>query len=347
MKKQIALLLAIVMILTMTACGGGEDTANTSPVDTETAETSPTPEPEEIPEPTPTPEPVVYNFGDSITSPSGMFIFAPTFEGFAAAVANHPDENYLQPDGQGIDDSKNPFVADEGKVMMYFSAIVEYIGDSKENESFSFNYIVDYDDGYIFEGSDFGMGYSVNESDWSFSGSATFEPLSSTTSRYIRFCIEVPDALENDFEKQTVVIFTIEEENFTFLVDTEAAANAKAAREAAEEAERIEKLTKVDEVLASEIKGKLQGSWNWSVYGYAGTSMYTTTHDLSFNGDTVSIKTTNSLLGTTLSNTGTYYVANAYIVLSFQDGSEAYMPYTYENGELTISQDFEGEFYTV
>lgn len=340
MKKWIALLLAAVLCMSLAACGeNGPASTDTPDSDTSTpVQTEPAvEEPEE--------NEVIYNFGDSITTPSGMFIFTPMFDGFASAVANWPDENYLHPDGRGIDESTNPFVADEGKVIMYYSAQVEYIGDSKNDESFSFSAKLDYDNGYVFTAD--GMRYSSDGKDWDSGYSSTsFAPLSSDTVRTVRFCIEVPEVVETDFEKRTVTIISIEGEDYTFIVDTKAAAEEKAAREAAAEAERIENMTEVDAALAQEIKEKLQGTWSWSIYGYAANQLYTTTHDLTFSGDTVSIKTRNTLLNATMSNTGTYYIAKAYIVLNFADGSQACMPYTYQDGNLSISQEFEGEFYT-
>lgn len=343
MKKLLALMLAAALALSLAACGGSGGTGDTGTPDGDNA----TPDTQETQDTQQDiqqeSESMIYEFGDPVTSPSGMFVFTPAFDGFASAVANWPDENYLRPNGRGVDESNNPYVADEGKVMMYYSGVVEYIGDSKSTETFDFNFKVDYDDGYVFTGS--GKGYSSNESDWSYNA-ASFEPLSSDTSRYVRFCVEVPDTLEKDFEKQTVTIFTIEGEEFTYLVDTKAAADAKAEREAAEEAERQARMEPVDDTLAAEIKEKIQGTFSWSIPGFAGDRVYTTSHELTFDGDTVYIQTKNSLLNTTLNNTGTYYISNAYFVLDFQDGSQALMPYTYENGEVSMSSEFEGEFYT-
>lgn len=329
MKRILALFLALLMALSLVGCG---DTTTNTPATPES-----------------TPEPALettYNFGDSITTSSGMYIFTPTFDGFASALANWPDKNYLHPDGKGVDESNNPFVANDGKVMMYYSAKVEYIGNSKSNESFGFSAKVDYDDGYIFNAK--GMRYSSDGEDWD-SGydNTTFEPLSNDTVRIVRFCVEVPEVVETDSEKRTVTIFSIEGQEYTFLVDTKAAADAKAKAEAAAEAEKIEKMTEVDATLAQEIKGKLQGTWSWSVYGYAADKLYSTSHDLTFSGDGISLQTQNTLLNSTMSNTGTYYVAKAYIVLNFADGAQACIPYTYENGEINMSQEIEGAFYTV
>lgn len=357
MKKGLCLILALVLCLSLCACSSSDNTSATSDTsDTssisetidetsseitdesiESAPASTVEEPEE--------SELLYNWGDSITTTSGMFIFTPMFDGIAPAVSNHPDENYLQPNGRNIDDSSNPYVADDGKVMMYYSAQVEYVGNSKSNEEFSFSAKLDYDNGYVFDAE--GIRYSSDGKDWNSGYDTTsFEPLSSDTTRTVRFCVEVPEIVETDFEKRTVTIISIEGEDYTFLVDTKAAAEEKAAREAAAEAERIENMTEVDAALAQEIKGKLQGTWSFSVYGYAANKLYTTTHDLTFSGDTVSVQTKNTLLNTTMSNTGTYYVAKSYIVLNLADGSQACMPYTYEDGALNMPKEFEGEFYT-
>ena len=352
MKNALSLLLALVMCLSLCACGGEtqpEAQPTAAPEDAASAAEEITSAEEGIDpaeaDSAPAAEATVYQFGDSITSPSGMFVFTPQFHGFAAALANWPDANYLTPDGKGVDESNNPFVADEGHVMMYFSGVVEYIGDSKETETFSFAYQLDYDHGYLFDGPS-GVRYSSDEEDWDTNEYASFEPLSSNTVRYVRFCLEVPEALESDVEKETILTIKIEGEPFVFNVDLAAAAQAKADREAAAEAEHAENMTLVDDALASEISSLLQGTWEWDVYGFAGNSMYTTSHALTFDGNAAYIETTNSLLNTYMSNQGTYSITNAYIVSDFEDGSQACMPYTYANGELSISQEFEGEFYT-
>lgn len=326
MKRIIALLLALMMCLTLCACGEGGNGG----------------------------EPSSYNFGDSITTESGMFVFTPAFDGFARALNNWGNENYLLPQGKtkDLEASDNPYFAEEGKTMMYFSATVEYVGDSKENESFDFSFKVDYD-GYVFDSTNSdtisAKGYSLDQMSWDIGSSATaeFEPLSSDTTRYIRFCIEVPEQVENDTEKQTSVIFTIGEKEYTFIADTKAAAEAKAAREAAAEAERAEKMAEVSEELASEIKSKLQGEWTFTTYGTIGTSVDATTHYLTFSGDSITVQTKNSVISGYLSSTGTYYVGNGYIVMNFDDGAQALIPYEYTNGELSLSSEFEGSFHSL
>lgn len=345
MKKLLLFILVLVMCLFVCACGEKGSSAKNdatkaeSNIDSSSASES---ESETETEEQSEPEVVIYQFGDSITSPSGMFVFTPSADGFTNALGNTMNETYLLPVDEA--ESNNPYAADEGKTMLYFSAVVDYVGDSKQNETFDFSFKVDFDNGYVFEGSS-GKGFSFDKEDWT-SNAVKFEPLGSDKICYVRFCIEVPETLKIDVDKDLVAIFTIEEEEFSFSIDAKALADAEAKLLAEKEAERADKMTKVDDALANEIKSKMQGTFSWDIYGYAASRLYTTTHELTFNGDTVYIKTTNSLMNSVLNNQGTYYIAKAYIVMDFADGSHACMPYTYENGELSISSEFEGAFYT-
>ena len=115
--------------------------------------------------------------------------------------------------------------------MMYFSGTINYVGESKQNESFGYNFTIDYDDGYLFEfaGGDAwnsGLGYhsgagivedpdNIQTGDWEYDCSATFEPLSSKKSRYVRFCIEVPNQLEADSEN-ILITFHLNGEDFIY-----------------------------------------------------------------------------------------------------------------------------------
>lgn len=339
MKKLIALLMALTMCFVLCACGG-KTAEKTDAADGEDESTT---EAEDA---------VSYNFGDSITTGSGMFVFTPSFDGFAHALNNVGGEYCLTPEGSAkkLEESTNPYRADEGKIMMYFSADLEYIGDSKETEIFSFTYKVDYD-GYVFDStsSDLttGMGFAVDPEIFDFDKEVKFEPLSSDTSRYVRFCIEVPEKVATDTDRPTSVIFTIGGEEYSFIADIKAAAEAKAAKEAAAEAEKAEKLEPVSEELASEIKDKLQGTWEFTNYGSNNGKIYTITQKLTFSGATISVQTQNSLINSPLANTGTYEVKKGYIELNFVDGSQALIPYEYENGELSMSQEIEGYFYSL
>ena len=113
MKRITALSAALALALSLTACGGPAAPSSQS----------------EDPAPGSQGE-TVRAFGDTVTTEDGLFTFTPTFGGFAPEVGNWPDENYLTPDGTAVD--SNPFKAEEEKTIMWFSADVEYIGDSTE-----------------------------------------------------------------------------------------------------------------------------------------------------------------------------------------------------------------------
>ena len=57
MKKTVSLLLVLVMLLALAACGGTPDTGDTSPEDEQTTEPVSTPKPEKDAEPAPASEP--------------------------------------------------------------------------------------------------------------------------------------------------------------------------------------------------------------------------------------------------------------------------------------------------
>jgi len=230
MKKLLALILAAALALSLVACGGGSgagdtntpsggngDTNTPSTPSTGNEDTTSTDTPsgggeDSTPdETTPTEEPTndvqTLSFGDSITTE--LFEFTPVFEGFADELANWPDENYMTPDGK-ISGS-NPFKAGEEKTLMWFSGTVNYIGNSTTNETFTYAYKVIYDNDYVFDFDDYDTGYTVDleNVDWKYSNSMTFEPLSSKTTRYVRFNIEVPKQVETNTDKGLTVVFMI------------------------------------------------------------------------------------------------------------------------------------------
>lgn len=217
--KKIALLLVAVVLIFSASCGNNDQSSTVS-LNTQT-KSEPLSNTQTKSEP--------LSFGQSISTK--IFKFTPSFDGFAKELANWPDENFLTPTGQ-ISGS-NPYEAADGKVMMFFSGTVEYIGDSKQNETFSLYYIVDYDNGYTFNGNNdynasafesedaryhTAWGNSVDMNDWDYSNSMTFAPLSSITTRIIRFAIEVPEVLQSATDKPLNFIFTIDDNDYCFKV---------------------------------------------------------------------------------------------------------------------------------
>ena len=87
MKKLLVLMLAAALALSLVACGGGGDNPNNNNTTPDTQGTQDIQQDDiQQDDVQQEPEPIIYNFGDSVTSPSGMFVFTPTFDGFAAAV---------------------------------------------------------------------------------------------------------------------------------------------------------------------------------------------------------------------------------------------------------------------
>lgn len=217
MKKLVALVLVAVLCFSFAACGKNSSDVQSKETDTNSSATQFTT------------DNVMYSFGDTITTANGMFEFTPVFEGFAETLANWPDKDYMTPEGK-ISGS-TPYEASEGKVMMYFSGTINYTGDSKTNVVFDYDFTVDYDNGYLFEfvkGEAFnsGKGYhsgcgvtnDIQSGKWTYKTSSVFEPLSSNKTRFVRFCIEVPEQLEKNTEK-VIITFSISGENYKFLLN--------------------------------------------------------------------------------------------------------------------------------
>ncbi|MDO4651035.1 MAG: hypothetical protein Q4B26_20550 [Eubacteriales bacterium] len=234
MKKEIVLGLSLALGLSMlTACGNDSshqaNSASTGDAQAEEAQAEEAQIEDAEAEDAAVDESVdttIYHFGETVTTGDGMFEFTPVFEGFADKLANWPDSDYLTPDGQFS--GQTPYEAADEKVMMYFSGTIEYVGESKQNESFAYDFTIDYDDGYIFEfangeafnrgnGYHSGCGMIVDpeEDDWKYTNIAAFEPLSSSTTRQVRFCIEVPYQIEENIEK-TIITFHLNGEDHIF-----------------------------------------------------------------------------------------------------------------------------------
>ena len=224
MKKWMLLLSMMTLCISLAACA--QTKSNKNDADVKVEQGSEQNIEQEETEGEATANTTVYHFGDTVSVSDGMFEFTPVFEGFTDKLANWPDKDYMTPNGQFSGNS--PYVAADEKVMMYFSGTINYVGDSKKNEEFKYDFTVDYDDGYLFyftEGDAWnnGNGYhsgcgitdNVESGDWDYECSATFEPLSSNKTRYVRFCIEVPNQLQTD-SQNTMITFHINGEDYSF-----------------------------------------------------------------------------------------------------------------------------------
>lgn len=307
MKRMIAFLLAAMMCLSLAACGGttGKDNGDNPPADE--AQTDKT----------------VYTFGDTISVLDGMIEFTPVFEGFAEKLANWPDKDYMTPEGQFS--GETPYKAAEDKVMMYFSGTVNYVGESKEKVNFTYEFTVDYDNGYLFEfaGGDAwnrGKGYhsgcgvtdDVKNGDWKYHPYTAFEPLTSNKTRYVRFCIEVPDQLRENSEK-VIVTFHIGGEDYAFTM--------KGAKDDKAEEPKVD--------YAQILPGELAGVWcDTATDGLL--SLY------AFKGNAVETFVVNLGAGASSAFAGTYTVGKDRVNYDFGN-STGYSYFTYENNTLTLS----------
>ena len=182
MKKLLTLSLALVMSFSVAACGGGASSA-------------------------------AYKPGDTIET--DLFKITPSFTGYAYNLSNWPDENYMTPAGEYSGDS--PYNAGEEKVEMYGEIQVEYIGNEKEPVTLKLGISADFDNGYAFECD--GFGYRISPDDYwegNFDNEMTFEPLSSSTTRMVRYCIEVPEQVEKEVEKPLLVTFSVNGKEFVY-----------------------------------------------------------------------------------------------------------------------------------
>lgn len=208
MKKVIALIMLCMMTLSIVACGGEKNEAN-SLKDTDNG----TQKEEAV---------KVYSFGENIETDT--FKFAPKFEGFVAQAANWPNKDYLTPDGKVLE--PNPYKADDGNVMMLFSGTIELVGESKNLEEFSYNVRIIHDEKNVYELNlnkmdanstcAAGVSFDLESDSWEQNVMKTeFDPLSSYTTRYVRFVREVPAELEND-DKSLQVVFIIEGNEYAY-----------------------------------------------------------------------------------------------------------------------------------
>ena len=119
MKNTLLFVLILAMCLSVCACGKNGGSAKNDDVEVESyADSSSEYASESESETEHEAENVIYQFGDSITSPSGMFVFTPSADGFTKSLGNTMDETYLLPEDKA--ESNNPYAAEEGKTMMYF-----------------------------------------------------------------------------------------------------------------------------------------------------------------------------------------------------------------------------------
>jgi len=318
-KRILSLFLALVMGLSLCACGDEEAPKTTAaqPVTTEATQ-APTTEATE-----PAPEAVVYKLGDVIETE--QFKITPSFTGYAKAVANWPDENYLTPAGKMDNADKNPYAAGEGKVQMYGQMEIEYIGNEKQNVSLEIGLSVNYDDGYVFEGVDMGHCLSLDE-DWDYDETMTFEPLSSFNTRILRYCIEVPEQVETNRDKSLLVTILVNDEAYVYdFRSAEVLGSDYDPR--GEFYQPVEEETKNQIVAYLKANGLEEMGW----YPPQTVGVYTFTF-----GDTTVTATLPINSNYAYDFSGTYEVFSGTILLNWDHGEQMHLDYTWDGTTLEI-----------
>ena len=216
MKKTLLVLLAVLMCISLCACGGDNSTTNKEDAAQSSSEEVTQP-PEEVAQPTeeevaqPTEEKTIYKLGDVIET--DLFKITPSFTGYAKKLANWPDKNYMTP--AGTFSVSTPYAAEEEKTLMYGEIQIEYVGNEKSNVQLKIDISVDYDNGYVFAGRIGGNCISIDD-DWEYDDEITFEPLSSKTSRIARYFAKVPEQVELDTTKSLLVTFSVNGKEFVY-----------------------------------------------------------------------------------------------------------------------------------
>ena len=338
MKRTLALFLALVMCLSLCACGGGNDipdahetteapqTPNTEAPQTPNTEATQTPNTEATEQSEDVSENIseetIYNLGDVIET--DLFRITPSFTGYAHELANWPDENFMTPEGQFSGESA--YSAANGKVAMYGEVLIEYIGNEKSDVSLSIGISVDYDDGYIFNGSDVDIGCCVSvDGKWSYNGTMNFEPLSSNTTRILRYCVEVPEQVEVNRDKSLLASFLVNGE--TFVYDFRSAdVRGSDYDPRAEFYQPVDENTKAQIIAYLKENGLAEMGWYDKTVGVYTFTFGDTTVEavLPINGDyQYEFK-------------GTYEVFSGSILITWDYGQQMHLDYTFDGTNLDI-----------
>lgn len=216
MKKALSLLLALVMCLSLCACGGGStnntNTENSTP-DTNDSNTTP----------------VVNSVGDSVST--DLFNCKLTSAEFGNELCNHLGESYILPCTEHYH-QKNPYVAESGYEFLSFTFELTYLGTTEHNVTLgspeSMDFLVKYDDAYEFDafsiaGSTTGVwdtpyelksGYTMS----SISNPAfKFVPLDNTVHTF-RVFVQVPNQVAVNTDKPVDIIITLGNEEVVYSI---------------------------------------------------------------------------------------------------------------------------------
>ncbi len=329
MQRLIVLLLALAMCFALCACSQNHAAQEIEATEAPAATEAPTEA--TIPE-------VQYHLGETVATDIAEFTLDRA--DLAIALENTYNENYLLPkEYSPEEDNDNPYVAPIGSSLVAITYTIRNLNRNSLDLDGSFN-------GYLFSVAYGDFSGSVEThygrerpegGEWTIYESSNVL-LSAGEKTSYRCYVEAkfePADLNDDFEiTVTLPHSTGDKETFTYTVTaSDRAASVEreqAEKEAAEQAAQAELdalFADADPQVVEEVTEILQGEWE-----YTSDIAY---YELSFDGDQVTVTT--SIGSSTLSNWGTFKVCKGAILITYENGNQAYLPYTYENGEIEIS----------
>lgn len=325
MKRTIALLLSLLLALSLCACGG-ETAAAPDAGDNGAAE----------------------DIGKALAlgQTGGTDIVSVTLDWAELAIAlenTWGDDYYTAKTYHAQEDAKNPFVAAKGHTLVAFMYTISNLDRASVDLDGSFNpklITVGYQGKSYENETHYGAAGTKDEfgvMQWESYSSTNILLSAGETETYKGYmdidteAADLSDAFTLSFDLPTAQGGT---ETVEFSINSAGQAAAKQALEqsaadaqAAADAALAEALSEVDAAVADGVTAALQGEWE-----YSKDNVY---YELAFNGNAVTV--TSSVSGASLSNAGTFSVRRDYILLEYDNGARAGIPYTFENGELTMS----------
>lgn len=210
---------------------------------------------------------------------------------------------------------------------MYGEIRIEYIGSEKTDVTLTMDVSVNYDDGYIFDGADVHMGHCASlDGSWQYDGQMTFEPLSDSTTRILRYCVEVPEQVEANTDKSLLVTFFVNGEAFVY--------DFRSAEVLGSDYDpRAEFYKPVDEETGSQVIAYLMEN-GLAEMGWYDTTVGVYTFTFSDTAVTATLPINSSYQ---YNFSGTYEVFSGTILITWDYGEQMHLDYTFDGTTLNIT----------